>query len=107
MRAVRTQLFQLSPNKSSLKKPSTASDEFTSSVKAMGYWGSHNLYTQPGSFKEGFARTPSRGSLATPTRFGQPFGGPLARSGSSGRLAPLQGSMSSSSLHPIMVEPPM
>lgn len=68
--------------------------EFGSSIRAMGYWGSHNIYTQPGSYIDAsLSKSPSRS---------RPFG----RSSSGARLAPLQGSMSSSSLYMVTAVTP-
>ena len=46
------ELFLLAPSPGGGHKPTTADSTFPSSVRAMGYWGSHNVYTQPGSYRE-------------------------------------------------------
>ena len=65
------ELFLLAPASQIATKPSTADPLFASSVRAMGYWGSHNVYTQPGSFQEGVRKTPL--SVRRPHRTLPPF----------------------------------
>lgn len=81
------ELFQLAPAESAIRKPMTAGprDLFPSPVKAMGYWGSHNVYTQPGSFDESMSTSRL---LDPPTSFG------MQRARSSSKLLPLAASES-------------
>jgi len=61
---LRSQPFDLAPAHDSGIYPSPDQEHATfTRTKAMGFWGSHNVFTQPGSFKEQVA--PFRGERFT------------------------------------------
>jgi hypothetical protein len=97
------ELFQLAPANTAFRKPVTADAQhlFPSPVKAMGYWGSHNQYTQPGSFDERVSR-----NMEDPRMDGLPSSPSLGSLGGSRTVSRLGGSRSQPRLAPLASMPP-